>query len=166
LIDGGVLLPDSTEHKILVVADESDCRVFLSNILNGAGFESIRADNTAKGLELAASEKPAVIILDVMMPDKEGIKMYHRLKNAQPLKEIPVIMLSAIDRDTFYLYEKFKSGRWEAGVPEPEGFLEKPPEADDLIRLVSRLMASGAKKADAAALKKELKSNELVRTHD
>ena len=149
-----------------MVADESDCRVFLSNVLNGAGFKSIQADNTAKGFVLAESEKPAVIILDVMMPDKEGIKMYHRLKNTQRLKEIPVIMLSGIDRDTFYLYEKFKSGRWEAGVPEPEGFLEKPPEADDLIRLVNRLMASGEKKADDVGLEKELKSNELVRTHD
>ena len=149
-----------------MVADESDCRVFLSNVLNGAGFESIRADSIGQGLELAESEKPAVIILDVMMPDKEGIKMYHRLKNIQHLKKIPVIMLSGIDRDTFYLYEKFRSGRWEAGVPEPEGYLEKPPEADELIRLVSRLMTTGEKKVDEVALKKELKSNELVRTHD
>jgi CheY-like chemotaxis protein len=128
--------PVSTANTILVVAEESDTRVFVSNLLNTEGFNPIGAAGMPEGLRLARSRRPALIILDVMMPNKEGIRIYHRIKNDPVLKTVPVIMLSAIDRETFYLYEKFQSTPLGPGVPEPDAYLEKPPEADDLIRLV------------------------------
>jgi hypothetical protein len=59
---------------------------------------------------------------------------------------IPVIMLSAIDRKTFFLYKKFKSTPSGAGVPEPEAYLEKPPEAEELIGIVQMLTKTVAEK--------------------
>lgn len=131
------------KNIILVVADESDTRIFLSNLLGSVGFQPVSANNMPEGLQTAKTSQPALIILDVMMADKEGIRMYHHLKNDEVLKNIPVIMLSAIDRETFFLYEKFQSARGGSGVPEPDAYLEKPPEAEDLLYLVDRLIKNG-----------------------
>ena len=136
------------KNIILVVADESDTRIFLSNLLSSVGFQPVSAINMPEGLQTAKTSRPALIILDVMMADKEGIRMYHHLKNDEILKNIPVIMLSAIDRETFFLYEKFQSGQSGSGVPEPDAYLEKPPEADELLHLVQSLTALDGDKQD------------------
>ncbi len=129
--------------RILVVADEADIRIFLSNLLDARGFELIEAGNGTEGLKIAETMKPALIILDVMMSNKEGIQVYHNLKKDETLKMIPVIMLSAIDRKTFFLYKKFQSTPSGAGVPEPEAYLEKPPEAEELMGIVQMLTKTG-----------------------
>ena len=136
------------KNIILVVADESDTRIFLSNLLSSVGFQPISAISMPEGLQTAKTRQPALIILDVMMTGKEGIRMYHHLKNDDTLKNIPVIMLSAIDRETFFLYEKFQSGQSGSGVPEPDAYLEKPPEADELLHLVQSLTALDGDKQD------------------
>ena len=140
--------PAEKNNIILVVADESDMRIFLSNLLSSVGFHPVSAINMQEGLQTAKTNRPALIILDVMMADKEGIRMYHHLKNDEILKNIPVIMLSAIDRETFFLYEKFQSGQSGSGVPEPDAYLEKPPEADELLHLVQSLTALDGDKQD------------------
>ena len=134
------MCPDSVRKKILVVSDESDTRIFLSNLLCAEKIEPIGAESSQEGIDLAGIRAPDLIIVNVMMADREGIKLYRKLKNDDRFRHIPVIMLSAIDRETFFLYEKFKSTRDGPGVPEPDGYLEKPPEADDLIRLVHLLI--------------------------
>ena len=52
------------------------------------------------------------------------------------------------DRDTFFLYEKFRPSQWTPGIPKPNAYLEKPPEADELIQLVKSLTAEGERKKD------------------
>jgi len=141
------------KNIILVVADESDMRIFLSNLLSSVGFQPVSAINMPEGLQTAKTSQPALIILDVMMAGKEGIRMYHHLKNDEMLKNIPVIMLSAIDRETFFLYEKFQPARGGSGVPEPDAYLEKPPEADELLHLVQSLTALDASKEKDVTLK-------------
>lgn len=144
------------KNIILVVADESDTRIFLSNLLSSVGFQPISAISMPEGLQTAKTRQPALIILDVMMTGKEGIRMYHHLKNDDTLKNIPVIMLSAIDRETFFQYEKFQSARGGSGVPEPDAYLEKPPEAEDLLYLVHRLIESDMVSPDFQDKKKIL----------
>ncbi|MBA3035364.1 MAG: response regulator, partial [Desulfobacterium sp.] len=88
---------------------------------------------------------PALIILDVMMSEESGIQIYRLLKFDKQLKRIPVIMLSAIDRDTFSHYQKFESSQPGQSIPEPEAFLEKPPEAEELINIVLELTSMDKK---------------------
>ena len=80
--------------KILVVDDELDTRVFLSNLLNASGFIPITAENKIEGFRKAIEEKPSVIILNMMMPDEAGIQMYRNLKRDDQLKHTAVIMLA------------------------------------------------------------------------
>jgi len=132
--------------KILVVDDEADMRIFLCNLLGTCGYEAIDAADGVEGLEKAKNLRPALIILDVTMPKEEGIQLYRKLKLEDDLKEIPVIMVSNIDRRTFALYQRFQklprihkqpSGNDDSGV---WAYLEKPLEAEDLIRQVRRLI--------------------------
>jgi CheY-like chemotaxis protein len=131
--------PDTDKKKILVVDDELDMRIFLCNLLGNCGYEPIDAGNRQEGLQKAKLEKPALIILDVMMSKEEGIQMYRELKQDDDLKTVPVIMVSTIDRKTFAFYQKLQVSPMEKSVPEPGAYLEKPLETEELIRLVRRL---------------------------
>ena len=128
--------------KILIVEDELDLRIFLCNLLGNCGYQTIDAVNRAEGLQKAKTEKPVLIILDVMIPKEGGIQMYRDLKQDQDLKNIPVIMVSTIDRKTFSFFQKFQHAPGDKGVPEPGAYLEKPLEVEELIQLVRSLTAS------------------------
>ena len=131
--------PSTQKKRILVVDDELDMRIFLCNLLGNCGYEPIDAGDRAEGLQKAKEEKPALIILDVMMPKEEGIQMYRDLKHDEDLKTVPVIMVSTIDRKTFAFYHKLQASQMEKNVYEPGAYLEKPLETEELIRLVRRL---------------------------
>jgi two-component system phosphate regulon response regulator PhoB len=134
-----ILSSEIERKKILIVDDELDMRIFLCNLLGNCGYESIDAGNRVEGLQKAKQEKPALIILDVMMPKEGGIRMYRDLKQDRDLKEVPVLMLSNIDRKTFLRYQRFHSTHRGWDVPDPGAYLEKPLEAEELIETVRML---------------------------
>ncbi len=125
--------------KILIVDDELDMRIFLCNLLGNCGYEPIDAGDKNEGMQKAVREKPALIILDVTMPKETGIKMYRELKEHEDLKNVPVIMVSTIDKKTFSFYQKFQATPRHKVVPDPGAYLEKPLEAEELIELVRTL---------------------------
>jgi CheY-like chemotaxis protein len=133
--------PKTKKKKILVVGYELDMLVFLANLLRNEGFDVIAVNNGPDGIIKARKKPPSLVILDVMMPGESGIQTYRLLKNDRELNHIPVIMLSAIDRETFFHYQKFDGFKTGQGIPEPEAFLEKPPEAEELIGMVNRLLS-------------------------
>jgi len=128
-----------TARKILVVDDELDTRIFLLNLLNAGGFLAIVAENKIEGLRVALEKKPSVIILNMTMAGKDGIDLYRHLKREEGLKQIPVIMLSTLDKETFLkchtLYGVTQCEEFELY----DTFMEKPPEADELITTVRKL---------------------------
>ena len=136
------MYPGIERKKILIVEDELDLRIFLCNLLGNCGYHTIDAADRAEGLQKAKKEKPALIILDVMIPKEDGIQMYREIKQDQDLKNIPVIMVSTIDRKTFSFYQKFQDTPKGTGVPEPGAYLEKPLEAEELIKLVRSLISA------------------------
>ena len=125
--------------KILIVDDELDMRIFLCNLLGNCGYEPIDASDREQGMQKAVSDKPALIILDVTMPKETGIKMYRELKEHEELKNVPVIMVSNIDKKTFSFYQKFNGTPRHKPVPDPGAYLEKPLEVEELIELVRTL---------------------------
>jgi len=133
------LYPEIERKKILIVDDELDMRIFLCNLLGNCGYEPVDAADKDQGMQKAVREKPALIILDVTMPKETGIQMYRELKEHQDLKNIPVIMVSTIDKKTFSFYQKFQGTPRHKVVPDPGVYLEKPLEAEEIIKLVRRL---------------------------
>lgn len=84
--------------KVLAIDDQYDNLAIIQMSLQLEGFEVITCDNGREGLEKAAVEAPEVILLDMMMPHMDGYEVYKHLKRNKTTKNIPVIMLTAIDQ--------------------------------------------------------------------
>jgi DNA-binding response OmpR family regulator len=80
--------------KILVVEDEESLRNFYVNLLKSEGYEVASAENGEQGLNRAKSEKPDLILLDLMMPVLDGKIMLKRLREIPEFKTLPVIVLT------------------------------------------------------------------------
>ncbi len=85
--------------KVLVVDDVPDNIKLLTYDLADQGHDVFMAEGGAKALELARSERPDVVLLDIMMPEMDGIEVLTRLKSETETKLIPVILVSAKDLD-------------------------------------------------------------------
>ena len=86
--------------RILIVDDEPDLLTVLHFGLEAEGFEVIEASDGEKGLELARSQQPDLIVLDLMLPRMDGYKVCRALKFDERYRRIPVFILSARSGDT------------------------------------------------------------------
>ena len=139
---------EAEQKKICVVDDEFEMRVFLTNLLNTRGYETIVFEGGSESLQRVMDEKPALLILNIAKYRDSTTLLYRDLKRDLQLKQIPVIMLSTLKRETFFHYQKFKKAPGAHGLPEPEAFLHKPPEAEELLDLV-RLLTTTEKSSVA-----------------
>ena len=131
--------------KILVVDDEQDMRIFVSTVVETLGFDPKVAKDGLEALEEARLNPPVLVILDVMMPKiDDGIQTYRQFRTDPSLAHIPIIMLSAIAKKTFLHSIKMLSPRQGPQLPEPEAYMEKPPDANELSRLITELLPSGS----------------------
>jgi len=131
--------------KILVVDDERDMRIFVATVVETLGFEAVAAEDGKQGLLQAGLNPPALVILDVMMPKiDDGIQTYRQLRTDPRFSPIPVIILSAIAKKTFLHSIKMLGHGQGDQLPEPQAYMEKPPDADELSRLIRELLSSGS----------------------
>jgi two-component system phosphate regulon response regulator PhoB len=86
---------EAMRERVLVVDDEPDVRMLLRTNLRAAGFDVLEAANGAEGLAIAKHDLPAVIILDLMMPEMSGIEVCRALRKHPPTSRIPILMLTA-----------------------------------------------------------------------
>jgi DNA-binding response OmpR family regulator len=84
----------SDTQMILVVEDESVLRSILLMTLKGEGFFAIEAENGKEGLEVALENRPSLILLDIIMPEMDGIEMLKRLRKDKWGKTANVILLT------------------------------------------------------------------------
>ncbi|WP_196000197.1 response regulator transcription factor [Clostridium sp. 1001271B_151109_B4] len=84
-------------RKILIVEDEESIRGFLRINLRRNGYEVIEVDNGEEGIKIAKNEKPAIVILDVMLPGIDGFNVCKRIREEE--KNIGIIMLTAKSQD-------------------------------------------------------------------
>src|SRR6185295_1656108 len=82
--------------KVLIIDDDSDARLLLSQYVRDAGFEAISIGTGEQGLRLAASSQPALILLDIMMPTMNGLEVLERLRADASLAGIPVVIVSIV----------------------------------------------------------------------
>jgi CheY-like chemotaxis protein len=137
-----LLSPDTEKKKILVVDDEPEMQIFLSNLLHTRGFDPVIAESGAAELNKIIAEIPDLIILNMMRYRDRQSLLYRILKTDEKLKAIPVIMLSSLDRRTFFHFQRLKKSPVGGALPEPEAFILKPPEAEELLQVVQTLTGS------------------------
>ena len=121
--------------KILVIEDDLSALRFVEYTLEHEGYQVITASDGIVGLTLAQKEKPALIILDVMLPGLDGFEVCRRLRLDPATIPIPVLMLSAkardIDRNT--------------GLSEgADDYLAKPADPSEIVRRVESLLKQKA----------------------
>lgn len=85
--------------KILIVDDEPDILEFLRYNLKREGYDVVTAPDGKQALAVAASEKPDLIILDIMMPEMDGVEVCGRLRSMKEFQHTPVAFLTARDED-------------------------------------------------------------------
>ncbi len=124
--------------KVLVVDDDSDVRTFVVTVLEENQYTPLTARDGVEGMEKIEKDNPDLVILDVLMPRGSGIRLYRTLKTDERYKHLPVIMLTGITLKSFLKSQKvlaeFKGGT----VPEPDIYLEKPVEPEELARAVKQ----------------------------
>jgi len=120
-----------TQQKtVLVIDDEYGIAELLQFALEDANYRVLTAPNGKVGLALAQEEKPALILLDVMMPILDGPATLKALKGNEALRDIPVVMMSSIDEQSVRaLSDGFV------------GFVRKPFHLDVLIGLIGKTIA-------------------------
>jgi DNA-binding response OmpR family regulator len=90
-------MPSSSAHqRILVVEDEANIASFVAMYLKKAGFDVTVARNGSEALMKAGTEAPALIVLDLMLPDVDGIDVCRRVRQRS---DVPILMLTARDDD-------------------------------------------------------------------
>lgn len=137
-----------TDKVVLIVDDELDMRIFLSTLFETSGYGTVVAKNGGEGIKKAEETRPDLVVLDIMMPGEGGAFMYKALRMNDSLKNIPVIILSAIANKTFNHYLKMLNARLGGVIPSPDAYMEKPPEAEALRRLAERLMSKNKEKKE------------------
>ena len=93
-------LIEKDKKKILVVDDEKSIRELLVFNLEKEGYETIEASDGAEAVEKALSEKPDLILLDVMLPRLDGISVCKKLRYALNINTVPILMISAKDTES------------------------------------------------------------------
>jgi len=126
--------------KVLIVDDDPDVRLFSATVVEESGYTPIEAANGEEGLRIVKKDRPDLVILDVLMPKQSGIRLYRELKTDKSLIGIPVIMLSGVAKRTFLRSQKALTEFGDKPVPEPENYLEKPIEPEELAREIKKLL--------------------------
>src|SRR5438045_3540674 len=122
--------------KILAVDDERHIIRLVEVNLQRAGYEVVTAYDGREALEKVKSEKPDLVVLDVMMPYMDGFEVLKNLKQDPVTAEIPVIMLTAKAQDA----DVFRG--WQSGV---DCYLTKPFNPMELLTFVKRIFESISK---------------------
>jgi two-component system, OmpR family, phosphate regulon response regulator PhoB len=123
--------------RILVIDDEPDMVTFLCTLLEDNGYETLTAADGEEGFALLKTEKPDLISLDLLMPNKTGIKMYRELRKDEDVKDIPVIMVTGFGKDDVPSMD-FKEWIQKRSIRPPEAYIEKPVNKDVLLDAVKR----------------------------
>lgn len=135
-------MPNGAAHTVLVIDDTPDSLVILRRHLEGWGYRALTASTADQGLVLAQTERPDLILLDMMMPRMNGRELCGLLKANPETKDIPVIFLSALDTPD-YIRTGMRLGA--------EDYVTKPFEPDDLKRHITVCLLRHAGKIPPAS---------------
>jgi len=124
----------------LIIDDDETVRLFVAGVMSGAGWACLEAADGESGVDLAEAEKPDLIILDIRMPRVDGFEAFRRLRNSPITGDIPIIMLSGVNDERGGLRYEPRDFETAYDVRQPEGFVDKPVDADFLLKSVMGVM--------------------------
>jgi CheY-like chemotaxis protein len=126
-------LKDSNESRgtILVVDDFDDTRLLLRTWLQKKGFRVVEAENGNRAIAAAKSSHPDLIIMDVEMPELDGLSATRKIRELKDFAAVPIVAVSAYGAD------QYRDHALAAGCNE---YVSTPFEPDELERLIRALI--------------------------
>jgi CheY-like chemotaxis protein len=120
-----------TGQTVLVVDDMSDNIILISLWLQDMGYRAVTATNGADALTVAKLARPDLILMDIAMPQQDGLAATRRIREESELQSVPIIALTAFDTDGF------RKAAFDAGF---NGYLTKPVDFTRLGSLIENLL--------------------------
>ena len=139
--------------KILVIDDDKAINELIKVNLEINGYEVLQAFNGTDGFAIAKQEEPALIVLDVMMPEVDGYTVAQRIRQADKISETPIIMLTALSE----LNNKVEG--FNIGVDD---YLTKPFEVEELVVRVRALLKRTKQIPKSSAVRELLTYKEIT----
>ncbi len=125
----------SGNKKILIADDEEAVRSLVKRIL-GKTYKVIEADDGEEAVKVAVNQKPDLILMDILMPEMDGLTACYAIKRNQATKEIPVVMLTAVD---YELNRKLSQD-----VMGSQGYITKPFNSQELMDMITKCLNNKA----------------------
>lgn len=139
-----------TKKKILIIDDDSDARAFYTSILDDLHLNFAEARDGEEGLEMLKAASPDLVLLDLMMPKKGGLRVFNEMKENPKYQDIPIVIVSGATKVTgvdmkHYVYERPYHDRKVAITKreietKPVEYLEKPVNPKELRTVVARVL--------------------------
>ncbi len=133
--------PNNLKAKILLIDDDPDFRKVVSIMLKSGSYDVITAENPQQGKEKLLSEKPDLILLDIMMDTLfDGFSLCNDIKTSKEYEEFrgtPVIFVSAVKERAG---SRFTFDPSEQGLVGPDDYIDKPVQAEDLFARIDKLL--------------------------
>ena len=127
---------ENVGRKIVFIDDHLQIVELLSIILERNGFQGFGALSGQAGLNLIASEKPDLVLLDLLMPEMDGWDVYQRMKEDEAMKGIPVIIVSAKGQAIDVILGKH--------IAKVADYIVKPFTPDQLIDSINQVLSMAA----------------------
>jgi len=121
----------SKNTKVLLIEDSKDLAIALTGIFKLRGIDLKVAKNGVEGIDMAKREKPALILLDLMLPKLSGFEVCKILKTDNTTWRIPIVVVSTLSQSEYMQRAK------ELGA---DHFITKPYNLDELVAQVLRLI--------------------------
>lgn len=132
--------------KILIVDDEPAMLTYLSTVLQDHGYTTVCSQSAEEAWEKALEESPDLITLDLLMPEKTGIKLYKDLRKHDRLGAIPIVIITGFTQEQYPMID-FRKFIYERSIRGPEAFLEKPVAPEALVETVEKVLGCGTQKS-------------------
>jgi two-component system alkaline phosphatase synthesis response regulator PhoP len=126
----------TANKRILVVDDEPDFCLIVQGQLQKEGFEVDLAYNGVEGLEKVQENPPDAIVLDVMMPEKDGYEVCKELKEDEKFCDIPVLLLTAVASHVTSTRYSHADGM----ATEADDYIAKPASAEEISQSLKRML--------------------------
>lgn len=115
---------------VLVVEDFEDNRFMMRRLLEMSGYQVVEAVNGKQAVEKAESERPAIILMDLSLPQLDGLSATRQIRQREGMSKMPIVAVSAHDSADFH------AEALAAGCNE---YVTKPIDFDQLVQLLDRL---------------------------
>jgi CheY-like chemotaxis protein len=130
-----------TQRKAVVIDDEPDTTTYLSALLSDHGWSVRSANGAEEGLALLTEERPDVLLLDLVMPDRGGLSVLVAVRKDPKLADVPIVVVSGVQQSLTADYHAFL-GRFKHF--HPQAYLDKPIDAKQLLETIDAVTAAHA----------------------